>query len=159
MRLRQITNVYIKVEVSMHTSASRGKQIQSDPFFFYFLWFLIICYSGPVYFVMLPFMPYILSTSLVLTPLLRGLRFMPRRYTQTDRSQDRRCSSEVGKLHSSRSVAESVSYAMMSCLKLETLQTESWVLEASLYYDTSLVQLHIFLVLKATKESYFVYLT
>ena len=49
--------------------------------------------------IMLLFMPYILSTLLVLTPFLRGLRFMPRRYTQMSGSHYRRCSSEVGKLH------------------------------------------------------------
>ena len=54
---------------------------------------------------------------------LGGLRFMPRRYTQTDR----RCSSEVGKLPLFWSVAESACYAMMSHSKLETLQIESWV--------------------------------
>ena len=123
MKSRQIMNAYIKVKVSMHNSASRGKQMQSDPLSSYFLCFLIICCSCPVYFIMLPFMPYILSTLLVLTPLLRGLRFMPRRYTQTDRSQDRRCSSEVGKLHLFWRVAESACCAMMSCSKLETLQT------------------------------------
>ena len=48
---------------------------------------------------MLLFMPYILSTLLVLTLFLRGLRFMLRRYTQMSRSHYRRCSSEVGKLY------------------------------------------------------------
>ena len=79
---------------------------------------------------MLLFMSYILSTLFVLTPLLRGLRFMPRRYSQMDSSQHRRCSSEVGELHLAWSVAESEYMCHDLRVQLETLQTESWVWES-----------------------------
>ena len=96
-------------------------------------------------------MPYILSTMLVLTPLLRGLRFMPRRYTQTDKARVEEVSAKLAKLHLFWRVAESAYMCHDFRVQLETLQTESWVLEVSLYYNTSFVQLHVLLVLKATK--------
>ena len=110
---------------------------------------------------MLLFMSYILSTLFVLTPLLRGLRFMPRRYSQTDSSQHRKCFSKVGKLHLLWSVAESAYTCHDFQVQLETLQTESWVLGVSLYYETSCVQLNI--LFKSSKRvfqsAYYVYLS
>ena len=55
---------------------------------------LFIC----AFLTMLLFMPYMLSKLLVLTPLLWGLRFMPRKYTKMRKSYYRRRSSEVGEL-------------------------------------------------------------
>ena len=60
-----------------------------------------------LWFPVLYFMPYILGTFFVLTPSLRGLRFMPRRYSQMISSHYRRCSSWIGSSICSWSVAES----------------------------------------------------
>ena len=61
---------------------------------------------------------------LVLTPLLRGLRFMPRRYTQTSWDRDRRRSSEVGKLHLVLECRRVRALCYDVLYELETLQTE-----------------------------------
>ena len=77
---------------------------------------------------------------------------MPRRYTQTDKARVEDVSVKFAELHLFWRIAESAYMCHDFRVQLETLQTESWVLEVSLYYDTSFVQLNILFYLKATKE-------
>ena len=92
---------------------------------------------------MLLFMSYILSTLFVLTPLLRGLRFMPRRYTQTDRSQGRRCFSEVGKtplVLECRRVSVHVPWLLSTDRDFADIVVG---FGSQMYYDMSFVQLYV----------------
>ena len=78
---------FFKRKISMHGIRPQGHSyaqvtLLSYDMFYVSMQLLFIC----TFLTMLLFMPYILSTLFVLTPLLRGLRFMPRRYTQMMRS-------------------------------------------------------------------------